>query len=112
MATWERLTAMLSSILQSGPENVRSRGPKSLESPGLRRKISHFSKGKKSKNSLKTNERSLNVYENKGSDFCGSCQSWNLIENAGSYASETGISLKRNQLSYDSRAVVWPSGGG
>ena len=38
------------------------------------------------KNSLKMRERSVNAYENKGSDFHSPKRSWNIIENKGCYA--------------------------
>jgi len=93
MAIWEHSTAML----PHPPIRSRKcpkRGQKPGKRRGLRRKISPFSKGKRNKNSLKTQERSANVYENKGSDFRGPGRSWNVIENTGGYALGTGILLK------------------
>ncbi len=46
----------------------------------------------------KVNERSWNVYENKGPVFHGSGQSWNVVENKGSYVLIAGISLKTKHV--------------
>jgi hypothetical protein len=62
---------------------------------------------KEKEDSLKLNELSGDVYENKGSAFHRPGQSANVVENTGSYALKAGMSLKRKEV--DGRS--WAVGG-
>ena len=68
MASWEHLSAMLSRSLNL-PSKMSQAGLRPQKAPWSRWKISPFSNEEDKKNSSKMNERGLNVYENKGSDF-------------------------------------------
>ena len=98
MAFWEHLTAMLSRT-PIGSRKCGKRGQKPGKLRASRRTASRFSEAKEKKNSLKMNERSGNVYENKGSAFETRERRGNVTENKGSYALKAGMSLKTRQLS-------------
>jgi hypothetical protein len=50
------------------------------------------------KNSSKLNERSGNVYENKGPLWKTARRSWNVVENKGTYGYNPGMLLRINEL--------------
>ncbi len=85
MASRERLTAMLPRTL-IGFGKCCARGQKAGKLFGFRQTPSPLLQTKERKNSSKMNERSGNVYENKGSAFKTRQRSGNVIENKGSYA--------------------------
>jgi hypothetical protein len=53
---------------------------------------------KEKKNSLKLHELCGNIYENKGSALQSSQETWNVIENKGSYALKAVMLLKTSKL--------------
>ncbi|MGO8735554.1 MAG: hypothetical protein ACLQVM_22475 [Terriglobia bacterium] len=61
--------------------------------------MSYKSQGVETVEDAKMNERRGNVYENKGPHVKNRKKSGNVTENKGSYATDTGISLKRNGVS-------------
>ena len=65
---------------------------------GFRQTSSPFPHEKDKKSYLKINDQCGYVYENKGSAFHEPQPSGNVIENKGSYTSNTGMLLKRNKL--------------
>ena len=93
MASRKHLTAMLPRT-PIGSRKCGERGQKPGKLRVSRRTASRFSQAKEKKNSLKMNERSWNVYENKGSFFHKRGQSGNAIENKGSYGLRAGMLLK------------------
>ena len=98
MAFWEHLTAMLART-PIGSRKCGKRGQKPGKLRASRRATSRFSDAKEKKNSLKMNELSWNVYENKGPAFDTRGRSGNVVENKGGYASKAGMSLKTRLLS-------------
>jgi hypothetical protein len=73
-------------------------GNKPGEIHGFKLTRSPFTEEEERKNSLKMNDRSGKVYENKGPVFRSPGRSWNLIENKDGYALKPGILLKTSML--------------